>query len=179
MGIDIGDLNVMGNTNIPPKPSNFLQRVGRAGRKEGSALVLNYAHAGEPHDMYYYTYPEEMMQGEVSTPGCFLEARDILRRHFLAYCIDSWTSEDSANRLPDKIRELHLLNENIFNSDAFVINKIIVFIKNNKASLRSAFCGQYEEKTQFALQKLFETLDDGTFYNRLINEFSLLTTVVL
>ena len=41
--------------------------------------------------------------------------------------------------------------------------------------MRSAFCDQYEEKTQPALGKLFETLDDGTFYNRLINEFSILT----
>ena len=175
MGIDIGDLNVMGNTNIPPKPSNFLQRVGRAGRKEGSALVLNYAHAGEPHDMYYYTYPEEMMQGEVNTPGCFLEAKDILRRHFLAYCIDTWTSSDVQNTLPSNIRDLHLLNDNIFNDDAFILNRIVTFIKNNKVSLRSAFCDQYEDKTQPALGKLFETLDDGTFYNRLINEFALLT----
>ena len=97
MGIDIGDLNVIGNTNVPPKPSNFLQRVGRSGRKEGAALVLNYSHAAEPHDMYYYTYPLEMMQGEISTPGCFLEAKDILRRHFLAYCIDTWTSSDVNN----------------------------------------------------------------------------------
>lgn len=175
MGIDIGDLNVMGNTNIPPKPSNFLQRVGRAGRKEGSALVLNYAHAGEPHDMYYYTYPEEMMQGEVNTPGCFLEAKDILRRHFLAYCIDTWTSSDVQNTLPSNIRDLHLLNDNIFNDEAFILNRIVAFIKNNKVSLRSAFCDQYEDKTQPALGKLFETLDDGTFYNRLINEFALLT----
>lgn len=175
MGIDIGDLNVMGNTNVPPKPSNFLQRVGRAGRKEGSALVLNYAHAGEPHDMYYYTYPEEMMQGEINTPGCFLEAKDILRRHFLAYCIDTWTSADFANTLPGNIRDLHLLNDNIFSDEAFIINRIITFVKNNRASLRSAFCEQYEEKTQPALVKLFETLDDGTFYNRLINEFSILS----
>ena len=174
MGIDIGDLNVMGNTNVPPKPSNFLQRVGRAGRKEGSALVLNYAHAGEPHDMYYYTYPEEMMQGEVNTPGCFLEAKDILRRHFLAYCIDTWTTADAANTLPNNIRDLHLLNDNIFNDEAFILNRIITFIKNNKADLRSAFCDQYEEKTQPALDKLFDTLEDGTFYNRLISEFALL-----
>lgn len=119
----------MGNTNIPPKPSNFLQRVGRAGRKEGSALVLNYAHAGEPHDMYYYTYPEEMMQGEVNTPGCFLEAKDILRRHFLAYCIDTWTSSDVQNTLPSNIRDLHLLNDNIFNDEAFILNRIVAFIK--------------------------------------------------
>lgn len=175
MGIDIGDLNVMGNTNVPPKPSNFLQRVGRAGRKEGSALVLNYAHAGEPHDMYYYEYPLEMMQGEVNTPGCFLEAKDILRRHFLAYCIDTWTTSDVANTLPSNIRDLHLLNDNIFNDEAFILNRIIAFIKNNRASLRSAFCEQYEEKTQPALGKLFETLDDGTFYNRLISEFAMLT----
>ena len=138
-------------------------------------MVLNYAHAGEPHDMYYYTYPEEMMQGEVSTPGCFLEAKDILRRHFLAYCIDSWTSQDSANILPNKIRELRLLSDDIFNDDSFVLNKLIIFIKNNKLTLRTAFCEQYENKTQPALNKLFETLNDGTFYNRIINEFSMLS----
>lgn len=174
MGIDIGDLNVTGNTNVPPKPSNFLQRVGRAGRKEGSALIMNYAHAGEPHDMYYYEYPLEMMQGEVNTPGCFLEAKDILRRHFLAFCIDSWTTDDARHTLPHHIRELHLINDNIFNDKAFILNQIVTFIKNNKASLSSAFRSQYEEKTSEALERLFETLGDGTFYNRLINEFALL-----
>lgn len=175
MGIDIGDLNVLGNTNVPPKPSNFLQRVGRAGRKEGAALVLNYCHASEPHDMYYYTYPLEMMQGEINTPGCFLEAKDILRRHFLAYCIDTWTSADVNNTLPQSIRELNLLNDNIFNDPAFVINRIIEFIKNHKATLRSEFSFQYEDKTQDVLKKLFETLDDGTFYNRIISDFALLS----
>lgn len=174
MGIDIGDLNVTGNTNVPPKPSNFLQRVGRAGRKEGSALIMNYAHAGEPHDMYYYEYPLEMMQGEVNTPGCFLEAKDILRRHFLAFCIDSWTTDDAGHTLPHHIRELHLINDNIFNDKAFILNQIVTFIKNNKASLSSAFRSQYEENTSEALERLFETLGDGTFYNRLINEFTLL-----
>ena len=174
MGIDIGDLNVTGNTNVPPKPSNFLQRVGRAGRKEGSALIMNYAHAGEPHDMYYYEYPLEMMQGEVNTPGCFLEAKDILRRHFLAFCIDTWTTDDAGHTLPHHIRELHLINDNIFNDKAFILNQIVTFIKNNKASLSSAFRSQYEEKTREALERLFETLGDGTFYNRLINEFALL-----
>ena len=98
MGIDIGDLNVVANTGIPPKPSNFLQRVGRAGRKEGAALVLNYAKAGK-HDMFYFAEPLSMMEGAVSTPGCFLEAKDILRRHFYAFCIDSWTSADSNNTM--------------------------------------------------------------------------------
>ena len=174
MGIDIGDLNVMGNANVPPKPSNFLQRVGRAGRKEGSALVLNYAHAGEPHDMYYYTYPAEMMQGEVTTPGCFLEAKDILRRHFLAYCIDTWTSSDVQKMLPARIADLKLTQEDVFNQEGFIVNRLITFIKSNKATLESEFRSVYEERTQEALSRLFETLNDGTFYNHIISEFSTL-----
>ena len=174
MGIDIGDLNVMGNANVPPKPSNFLQRVGRAGRKEGSALVLNYAHASEPHDMYYYTYPAEMMQGEVTTPGCFLEAKDILRRHFLAYCIDTWTSSDIQNMLPARIADLKLTQEDVFNQEGFIVNRLITFIKNNKAILESEFRSVYEERTQEALSRLFKTLNDGTFYNHIISEFSTL-----
>lgn len=179
MGIDIGDLNVMSNTDVPPKPSNFLQRVGRAGRKCGSALILNYVHSGEPHDMYYYTYPEEMMQGDVSTPGCFLEAKDILRRHFLAYCIDTWISEDKDNVEPSRVSDLNLTSRDIFSSDKFFVNRIITFIKGNKVSLITSFSNQYEEKTQVALKHLFETLDDGTFYNYIIRDFETLSKKII
>ena len=37
MGIDVGSLNTAINTSVPPLPSNFLQRVGRAGRSSGTA----------------------------------------------------------------------------------------------------------------------------------------------
>ncbi len=174
MGIDIGDLNIMGNTDVPPKPSNFLQRVGRVGRKEGSALVLNYAHAGEPHDMYYYTYPDEMMHGEINTPGCFLEARDILRRQFFAYCIDSWTSANPKNTLPRRINNLNLLERDIFTDETFIINRIFGFIRDNKDSLISAFRSQYEETSQEAIEKLILKLDDGTFFNDILKVFDIL-----
>lgn len=176
MGIDIGDLNVMGNANVPPKTSNFLQRVGRAGRKEGAALVLNYAHAGQPHDMYYFTYPLEMMQGEVNTPGCFLEAKDILRRHFLAFCIDSWTSRDKNNVLPTKIKDLCLTNQGVFNEEGFIVNQLVSFIEHNKATLKSTFASVYGAQTQEALESLFETIDDGRFQNQINNEFRLQQT---
>ena len=170
MGIDIGDLNVMGNANVPPKPSNFLQRVGRAGRKEGAALVLNYAHSGEPHDMYYFTYPDEMMEGEVNTPGCFLEAKDILRRHFFAYCIDTWISASTDNTLPSCVRDLKL-TEGAMALDSFVINRIIAFIKANKNTLKSRFAEQYDEKTQPTLRILADSLDNESFYQIIIKEF--------
>lgn len=172
MGIDIGDLNVVGNTNVPPRPSNFLQRIGRAGRKEGAALVLNYAHANEPHDMYYFTYPKEMMEGEVTTPGCFLEAKDILRRHFLAFAIDTWTSDNAQHIVPTTVGDMKLTEADVFGRESFFPNQIVRFIKENRERLTTLFRTAYEERTQEALSKMFETLTDGTFYNHIIQAFS-------
>lgn len=170
MGIDIGDLNVMGNSNIPPKPSNFLQRVGRAGRKSGSALVLNYAHTGTRHDMFYYSEPLEMMEGEVQTPGCFLEAKDILRRHFYAYCIDSWVSANTVNRLPNKISDLNLKESSLVDEN-FFLNKIRTYIQNNKEWLVGRFGKKYPDKTRPVLDILFENVSNGNFFLLIEDEF--------
>ncbi|MCR5314385.1 MAG: DEAD/DEAH box helicase [Bacteroidaceae bacterium] len=169
MGIDIGDLNVVANTGIPPKPSNFLQRVGRAGRKEGSALVLNYAKAGK-HDMYYFTEPVSMMEGAVSTPGCFLEAKDILRRHFYAFCIDSWTSADNNNYIPNIIGVLHL-GYDLLSDEQFFANRINQYIKEHQITLMEKFRKVYPESAQPVLDELFTSITDGSFAMRVINEF--------
>ena len=169
MGIDIGDLNVVANTGIPPKPSNFLQRIGRAGRKEGSALVLNYAKAGK-HDMFYFTEPISMMEGAVSTPGCFLEAKDILRRHFYAFCIDSWTSADRNNNIPNIIRLLHQ-GFDLLEDEQFFINRISHYIKEHQVSLTERFRKEYPEDTRQVLDDLFASLNSGSFYKRIIDEF--------
>lgn len=176
MGIDIGSLNVVANTGIPPKPSNFLQRVGRAGRKEGSALVINYA-KGEKHDMYYFAEPLSMMEGDVSTPGCFLEARDILRRHFYAFCIDSWTSANANNIIPPKLINLQLTYDGI-NSADFFINKISGFIADHLDSLQTRFCAQYPAKTQSVLQEFFMTVTSGAFYQRIVDQFENLVNLL-
>ncbi len=160
MGIDIGDLNVVSNTAVPPKPSNFLQRVGRAGRKEGAALVLNYAHSGGAHDMYYFAEPKEMMEGEVNTPGCFLEARDILRRHFYAFCIDSWISSDKTNHIPNRMGDDGILTLGFVDDENAFINRINAFIRQYKLTLMDRFRKQYPDKTADAMDKLAEYISD-------------------
>jgi len=173
MGIDIGDLNVVGNTSVPPKPSNFLQRVGRAGRKEGSSLLLNYAHASAQHDMFYFAEPKEMMEGEVSTPGCFLGAKDILRRHFFAYCIDAWTSADKSHTFPARIGQLGLSPQLITDS-TFIINKIIAFIKVHEEQLLKAFRAMYPSLIHAALDALDEEVKTENLFRRIMHEFEVL-----
>lgn len=101
MGIDIGDLSTVVLCSMPPAQSQFLQRAGRAGRKDGNALIMVVAN-NRPHDLYFYADPLDMMEGSVSTPKIFLRASAVLERQFVAFCMDSWVktkiSEDSIPR---------------------------------------------------------------------------------
>lgn len=107
MGIDIGDLSSTFLCQVPPAQSNYLQRVGRAGRRDGNALVLTMANA-RPHDLYFFAEPLEMMDGAVEPPGVFLNAGAVLERQLTAFCVDRWVATDCvggdvAGRLPRKL----------------------------------------------------------------------------
>lgn len=64
MGIDVGDLSTVLLCSVPPAQANYLQRIGRAGRKDGNALNITVAE-GNPHDQFFFEEPLEMMQGRV------------------------------------------------------------------------------------------------------------------
>ena len=103
MGIDIGDLSTVILCSIPPAQSQFLQRAGRAGRKDGNALTLAVANA-RPHDLYFYSDPLEMIAGEVTPPKIFLRASAVLERQFVAFCMDSWVKKGIPDgAIPDKV----------------------------------------------------------------------------
>jgi DEAD/DEAH box helicase domain-containing protein len=170
MGIDIGSLQVAFNTSVPPTPSNFLQRVGRAGRKSGTALIVNFA-TSRSHDQYYYAEPDEMMAGEVASPGCYLEAREILRRHYFAFCIDSWTSEDaSEHRIPSLVRHLRLLDVSPA-APEFFMSRILTFASTNEAVLLDRFTRCYQgEVTETTLEELsawVKSLDFQAFHRNI------------
>jgi DEAD/DEAH box helicase domain-containing protein len=172
MGIDIGTLNTAINNSIPPLTSNYLQRVGRAGRSSGSALITSFAQS-KPHDLFYFQEPSDMMEGEIATPACFLEAKDILFRHFFAYCLDKWSSNNPAqHNIPSRLITLRLLTTDLNSSD-FFLNRIISFIKANEESLLKEFSDFYEAdlSDKHVLISLREYLLEETFYLRLKRVF--------
>ena len=68
LGIDIGDLSTVGLASLPRTPANYLQRVGRAGRSTGNALVLATV-PSSPRDLYYLAEPKHLIDGEVTAAG--------------------------------------------------------------------------------------------------------------
>lgn len=98
MGIDIGNLSSVLLCSVPPAQANYLQRVGRGGRRDGNSFVLTVAN-GRPHDLVFYADPSRMLDTPVEPPAVFLKARYVLRRQLLAYAMDCWTRESRGDNL--------------------------------------------------------------------------------
>lgn len=91
LGIDIGDLQSILMRNMPPSPSNYAQRSGRAGRRERIAVIVAHA-TSRPHDQYFYDRPTHLISGEIMPPPLNLENPRIIRRHIRSLILEKLQS---------------------------------------------------------------------------------------
>jgi len=104
MGIDLGDLQGIVLSNIPPSVSNYKQRAGRAGRRtSGTAFILAFA-SDRPHDQTYFTAPEGIINGHVRVPHITTQNEFILQRHINAILFSSYMRFRKSDGFEDLLR---------------------------------------------------------------------------
>lgn len=90
MGVDVGGLETVCMRDIPPSPSNYVQRAGRAGRSSHSAaFVMTYAKLSS-HDFTYYEKPQSVISGKISAPVFSLQNKKVIYRHIFAVALSEF-----------------------------------------------------------------------------------------
>lgn len=150
LGIDISELNIVHMRNVPPNPSNYAQRSGRAGRSGQAALVFTYCSNGSPHDRNYFKEKEKMVAGSVVPPKIDLTNEELLLSHFNAYIL----------------MELGLSSMNTSVNDVLNVSDPALPIKEDIRSLVSDHLERYKSEWIKSFRELTETIPQlqGTFW---------------
>lgn len=98
VGVDIGPLQGVMLTNMPPQRFNYQQRVGRGGRRGQAYSVILTLCRGRSHDEHYFLNPQQITGDQPPTPFLSMDQYEILQRLFakeiLYYAFKSYADKN-------------------------------------------------------------------------------------
>ena len=131
LGVDIGDLTSVGLYKSPPSAISYIQRVGRAGRRDGISFV-NTFFFNSPIDEFYFRNPQELIKGNFYPPYINFENEELIKRNFNSIILEEIALSDLGQLLNTPVDEfLKNKDENM--------KTILKFIDDKKDSFAESF----------------------------------------
>ena len=96
LGVNIGTLDMVLMRNVPPLPTNYWQRAGRAGREERMAVVLTYCR-NLAHDRYFFDDPLRLLGGNIEAPAFNLKNPVLIAKHIRSTLISELTLQKTGS----------------------------------------------------------------------------------
>ncbi len=81
MGVDIGGISMVAMNNVPPHPANYLQRAGRAGRRQETRALAFTICKDNPHERSIFINPLWPFITHIKSPYITLNSERIVQRH--------------------------------------------------------------------------------------------------
>ena len=126
MGVDIGELEIVTMTNVPPHPANYKQRAGRAGRAfQNRSACITICNSDAVGISVMENPKENLLEKEVMTPSADLKSPQVIQRHINSYLLREYLITDNNPITNRSIKNYNILDF-FFDSkyDIRSINKI-------------------------------------------------------
>lgn len=132
MGVDIGELEMVSMSNIPPHPANYKQRVGRAGRamqsKSASMTICNSDAVGLP---VIEDPKTQLLEREVLTPVTRLHSPQIIQRHINSFLLRKFFDDPQNSLRTSMIKSWSLIDFFFHDGFKFEQGRIVETLDNN------------------------------------------------
>jgi ATP-dependent helicase YprA (DUF1998 family) len=103
MGIDIGAIELVVNSNVPPSIASYRQRVGRAGRRDQPIAVGLTICKERPLDRRVFDDPARYLDSLLRPPLVRLDSPAIARRHANAFLLSAFLKSRADDALHARI----------------------------------------------------------------------------
>jgi DEAD/DEAH box helicase domain-containing protein len=103
MGVDIGGISAVVMNNVPPSPANYLQRAGRAGRRNEAQSLAFTICSPSPIGLNVMRNPSWALDHKIAPPLLSFNSQTVVERHMNAFFLGKFVQTSELNGINIKM----------------------------------------------------------------------------